>query len=613
MRYSTSLSSAVALLACTFSHAQNTSDDNGFEPLVVTGSRLDQNQSDIGTSVTILTAEDLQQQGFDFVVDALASVPGLTVNTNGAFGGTTSVRIRGAAGEQTLVLIDGVAVNDPTAPGGGFDFARLDTANIERIEVLKGSQSTLWGSDAIGGLIAITTKRADPEMGGEATLQFGSFGTTRASASVDNATDVGEFRIAAVATEASGLSKADENNGNPEDDGFESLTLSASGGLNLPRGMRLSASVLVSDADTDFDSFAFGAQGSVGDGDETNETEETVANLALDIPLLDGRFTNTVFVGYREIERANFTAGVPGFSSEGDRTVFRYQGNVEINESNSLAFGAEREDASANDDETSIDGLFALYAFRPTDTVTLTGGLRSDDHERFGQETTARLAAAWNPSPQTTVRASWGQGFKAPTIFQSTFFCCGATQANVNLQPETAETFDIGVVWRSEDGLADVDVTYFNADTENQIDFSFAIGGYENIARVKSSGVELAASYALLDWLTATASYAYVDAEDGNGTRLSRLPRHSGDMALSANPLGGFSGTLLLRVNGEERNTDGTVLDGWSRVDVAARYSLNERFELFGRIENLFDAEYQQVLGYGTPGLSGFAGLRLRY
>ncbi|MEM7767979.1 MAG: TonB-dependent receptor [Pseudomonadota bacterium] len=614
MTYRTALFGAVSLsLAFPALAQQAETDETRLDPIVVEGSRLAQTETEIGSSVSIITAEEIEELGFDFALDAVAAAPGVTINSNGAFGGSASVRIRGASSEQTLVLIDGVAVNDPTSPGGGFNFARLDTENIERIEVLKGPQSTLWGTDAIGGVVSITTKRPDEGLGGSVFAEYGSFNTVRGGASVENATDTGDFRLAIVGTSSDGISKADEDNGNAEDDAYEALTVSAKGGLNLAGDARLSADVLWTDAESEFDSFFFGSQGNVSDGDEVSETEELSANISLTGSLFDGRLDNLALIGYSDITRENFSDGAPSFDAEGDRTIYRYQGTLNINDMNTLAFGAEREEQRSRDDDTSIDGLFALYEFKPTDQVTLTGGLRVDDHERFGSETTGRVAAAYNPTETLTLRASWGQGFKAPTIFQTTFFCCGATEPNADLQAETSEGFDIGLDWRSADGRAEAGITYFDQDTENQINFSFAAGGYENIAEVESQGVELYGAYQLADWLRVSADYAYIDAQDGDGEALARLPEHSGDVTVSIDPSGPFSGALLVRYNGEEPNTDGTTLDSWTRVDLAGSYDLNEQVEVFGRIENLFDEEYQQILGYGTPDLSGYLGIRLRY
>lgn len=593
--------------------AQSVSDGEQIDTVVVTGTRIEQTTAETGSTVRIIDAEEIETLGFNHALDAIANAPGVTINQNGAFGGSATVRIRGAASDQTLVLIDGVSVNDVSSPGGGFNFARLDTENIERIEILSGPQSTLWGTDAIGGVVSIITKRPGEGLSGDVFGQTGSFGAFRGGASINNAGANGDFRLAAMQLSTDGISRADEHNGNPEDDGFDTHTLSAQGGLNLPAGARIDGSVLWNDAQTAFDSYRFGAQGSVGDGDEISETEELSAHLSLTAPLLAGRLDNLLMIGNSEIDRRNFTEGLPSFAAEGERTVFRYQGTLAIDARNTLAIGAEREESTANLDDSFLNGLFALYELRPVEALTLTGGLRSDDHERFGSETTARFAAAYQVSTDVTLRGSWGQGFKAPTIFQTTFFCCGATAANAALQPEHSVGVDIGAEWRSSGGRGQVSVTWFQQDTEDLINFSFGVGGYENIAEVESTGVEVSARWNLHRSFTLSADYAYIDATEGDGTPLRRLPRHSGDLVLGFNGAGPLSTAVLIRFNGPESNSSGVELDKWTRVDINARYELSDAVEVYGRIENLFDAHYQQILGYGTPGRSGSVGARWRY
>lgn len=615
MSYRTALLSAAALGIVLPGLAQTAqTEENRLDTLIVEGSRLNQTATEVGSSVSIISAEDLETLDFDFALDAVATAPGVTINQNGAFGGSASVRIRGASSGQTLVLIDGVPVGDPSTTDGSFNFAFLDTANIERIEVLKGPQSTLWGSDAIGGVVSIRTKQPDPGLGGTAFADYGSFNTVRGGASIENANEFGDFRLSASGISTDGISKADEDNGNTEDDGYDSTSLSAKGGLNLPNDARLEITALYNDAESEFDSFSSGAQGSVADGDEVTQNETLSGNVSLELPLLEDRFENLFLVGYSDITRENFTDGTQSFFAEGDRTLYRYQGTFDINDTNTVSFGAEREETTANGDDATIDGLFALYELKPVQSLTLTAGVRNDDDNRFGSETTARVAAAWNPTDQVTVRSSWGQGFKAPTLFQTTYICtfCGLTEPNADLQPETSEAFDVGVEWRSADGRAEAGITYFDQETENMIDFSFT-AGYDNIALVNSQGIELFGGYALTDWLNVSANYAYIDAEDGDGNELTRLPEHSGDVTVAVDPDGPISGAVLVRYNGDEANTDGTTLDGWTRVDLTGRYAINDSVELYGRIENLFDEDYQQILGYGTPGLSGSVGIRLRY
>ena len=588
-------------------------EESEIDTIVVTGTRIEQTTAETGSTVRVIDAEEIEALGFTHALDAIANAPGVTINQNGTFGGAATVRIRGASSGQTLVLIDGVSVNDASSPGGGFNFARLDTENIERIEILSGPQSTLWGTDAIGGVVSIITKRPGDGFGGDLFGQTGSFGTFRGGASISNSGSTGDFRLAATQLSTHGISRADERNGNTEDDGFDSLTVSAQGGLNLPAGVRIDGSVLGTDAQTEFDSFLFGAQGSVADGDEVNETEELSAHLSLTAPLLDGRLDNLLLVGHSTIDRRNFSDGSPSHGAAGERTLFRYQGTLAIDARNTLAIGAEREESTANVNHSALNGLFALYELRPVEALTLTGGVRSDDHDRFGSETTARVAAAWQVSPRVTMRGSWGQGFKAPTISQTTFFCCGAAAPNEGLQPEHSVGIDIGAEWRSTNGRDQVSMTWFQQDTKDLIDFSFSVGGYENIAEVESEGIEVSTRWNLTGSLAMSADYAYIKATEANGTPLLRMPRHSGDLALSFDPAGPFSSTVLLRFNGRESDLGGIEVEEWTRLDINARYALSDAFEVFGRVENLLDAHYQQVLGYGTPGRSGSVGARWRY
>lgn len=615
MFYKTALLGAVAFGFTVSATAQTASiEETKLDTIIVNGSRLDQTMTEIGSSVSVITRDDLEELGVDFALDAIATAPGVTVNQNGAFGGNASVRIRGASNDQTLVLIDGVPVNDPTGTGGGYNFAYLDTDTIERIEVLKGPQSTLWGSDAIGGVVSITTKRPTEGLSGTVFGEYGSFNTLRGGASISNANEIGDFRLAATGLTTDGISKADEANGNSEDDGYDSQTVSAKGGLNLPASVRLETSLMWSDAESEYDSYAFGAQGSVADGDEVTNSETLSGNITLKAPLFDGRLENLVQIGYADIERENTSNGVQSYFTEGDRVLFRYQGTFAINDTNTLAFGTEREETSANEQESSIDSLFALYEFKPVDNLTLTGGIRVDDHETFGSETTGRVAAAWTATDQLTFKASWGQGFKAPSIFQSTYICtfCGLTAPNTNLKAETSEAYDIGVQWQSADERIVLGATLFDQETENMIDFSYT-AGYDNIALVDSQGGELTGAYAINNWLGIAASYTFIDSDDGNGNALARLPESTGNISASFDPDGPFSGAVLVRYNGEEANTDGSELDSWTRVDLTGSYDLNDTVEIYGRIENLLDEEYQQILGYGTPGLSGSVGVRLRY
>ena len=364
------------------------------DEVIVYGVRMDQPVTEVGSSVTIITAEEIEAQGLDFVLDAVATAPGVTINQNGTFGGVASVRIRGASSEQTLVVIDGIVANDPTSPGGGFDFARLDPSNIERIEVLRGPQSTLWGTDAIGGVINIITKRPDEGHTSKVFAQGGSYNSLRAGVDFAGAGDRLDYRVAVTTNNTDGISKADEANGNTEADGYDATTVSAKFGSRIGDSGRLQLTTLWTEAESEYDSFVFGNEGNVGDGDELSKTEELSTNLSLQLPLLDGRLDNLFMIGYSDIDRKAFTDGAFAFGSKGDRVTYRYQGTLQINDDNRLAFGVEREDNKSSGEEASISGVFALYEVHPTEALTLSAGMRRDDHDEVGGETTARLAVA---------------------------------------------------------------------------------------------------------------------------------------------------------------------------------------------------------------------------
>lgn len=602
--FKTTLSAAVLAAACApLGVADTSSSDSDSDVVLVTGVRLAAPVSETGTAVTVLEADQLQRS--IFALDAIARTPGVTVNQNGAFGGAATVRIRGAASEQTLVLIDAVPVNDPTSPGGGYNFASLDTAQIERIEILRGAQSVLWGADAIGGVVSIVTRRPEPGLGASGFAEIGSFGTVRGGAAVEGADARGEFRLGVSAITTDGISKADAADGNTEDDGYDAVTLAGRGGYDLGFG-RLDLTVRHVASETEYDSF--GTATGVQDGDERDETRETSGAATLTLAHFGGALETRLQVGGVALDRETFSNGVAGFATQGERWIYRYEGAWTISEAHRLAFGVEREDSEAAGQDGQIDSLFALLELKPVSGLVLTGGVRHDAADRFGEETTGKLAVSWQVSDRVRLRGAAGTGFKAPTIFQTTFFCCGAAGPNPDLVAETSEGYDIGIEYVLAEGRGRLEASWFDQRVDNQIDFSFAAGGYANIARVETSGLELSGRYALTQAWSIAGVYTWLDAEDGAGGELVRLPEHaaSGELAYDA---GRWGGALMVRYNGEEADSRGPVA-AWTRLDASARYALTDRVEFYARAENLTDEDYQQVFGYGTPGISGSVGVR---
>ena len=580
---------------------------NEVDEIIVKGARIETPASNFGSSIFILNSEDIRLRGIRSAIDAISSSPGVTTKKNGSFGGVGSVRIRGASSSQTLVLVDGVPVNDASSPGGGYNFEYLDTSNIERIEVLRGSQSTLWGSDAIGGVVNIFTKSAE-DNSLNILSETGSFGLRKINSEFGLVSNFGKFLFLVDDTSLDGISKADRKDGNIEKDGFETNSYSFKGNTEI-NNIKIKGLLSYIKSDVEYDSFGFVT--GVQDGDERSITEEFTGNLSIKFNLFGEKLENTFSFNQSDISRDYFTDNNLTFGADGDRKLYRYQGNAGFGNYNKIAFGFEKEESSVSLDKLSIDSLFLLYQFQPIKDLVVSAGIRNDDNKGFSSKTTRKIAAAYKISENISIKSSWGEGFKVPTIFQTTFFCCGAKSANTNIRPEVSTSYDLGFDFRLKDKFS-FSLIYFKQDVNNQINFSFSLGGYENIDFVESDGFEISTNSKVSETVNLFINYSYIDSIDGNGLRLINIPKDSGELVLTYEPSSKLSGSMALKYNGSEISTYGN-LNSWSRVDINLFYKLNNFSEVYFRVENLFDEDYQQVFGYGTPDRSGLVGIKVTF
>ena len=580
--------------------------------IVVTATRSPLPSWETGTSISVIDAAELQLKQYQFAADALAAEAGLAIARNGAFGGQAALRIRGESSGRTLVLIDGVVVNDPAAPGGGFNFANLDVADIERIEILRGPQSILYGSEAIGGVVSITTKRGAGAPSASLFLEGGSFATARGGAGVTGKSGDVDYALSAFALTSNGVSRAD---GGTEADGSDSITATAQLGADLARTLRIETSLRYQKARSDFDGFP-PPTFELADTNEHEKSESLLATGRAILSLLDGRFENIVTVGYNAIDRANFDTGVETFASQGDRLSADYLARIKAAGWLSFVAGAESEtthiDASGIDDDVTVNSIFGLAAVKPHERLSITAGARHDDHETFGGATTARATGALRIDEAGLIlRGTWGEGFAAPSLFQLNFVCCGGTEPNRDLRPETSTGWDAGFD-KSFGERVVLRAAYFHQVTENLIDFDFLSGAYVNIDATDRKGVEAELAFAPTGDVDLTIAYAYIDATNRfTGAPLLRQPRHAVTASGDWRPTERLRLGATVRYNGDEVDAGGPIA-AFTRIDVRAAYGLGDRMEVFGRIENASDADYQDVLGYGEPGLSAFAGLRAR-
>lgn len=562
----------------------------------------------------VIDALTIRQRGAVFAADILADVPGLSVVRAGAFGGVAQVRMRGATPGKTLVLVDGVPVNDPAEVNGAFDFSGFALSDVERIEVLSGPQSSLWGSDAIGGVIAFTTREID---GVAAEAEAGSYDTLRGRLALGVADQRRALSVQVARFDTDGISAADEADGNPEADGFENTTITLKGRYAVTPAATLDGSLRWSDSRADTDGFPAPTFALADTLDrQTSEQTSGFARLRLDAFGLAHQFS----VSAMEIERETISAFPSVF--EADRLALRWQADgTALDQRLAYAFGAEREDTSGSlssglTEELGTSSIFGVARVDASDRLTLTAGLRHDETDDYGGETTGRVSAALDLAGGLILSGAWGTGFKAPSISQAVCDFCFSSQPFPRLRPETAEGVEVALGWASSDGRIEGRATLYRLTVEDQIIYVFDTttfdSFYDNIDRTRTDGLEVEGRAVLGAGFDLTVAYAWTDARDeADGSRLLRVPEHSGSATLGWTGER-LSGALTVRAEGDQDDSGG-VREGFVTANLNGSWQVNDQVAITARIENLADERYQQVLGYGEPGRSAYVGVRLRY
>lgn len=603
---------STAILAAAFALPAVAQDvDTEVDEVVVTATRLPAIVADT-PGARVIDEAAIRQRGAVFAADILADVPGLSVVRSGAFGGVAQVRIRGATPGKTLTLVDGVPVNDPAEVNGAFDFSGFELGDIERIEVLSGPQSSLWGSDAIGGVIAFTTREID---GLRAEAEAGSFDTVRGRLAAGVANDTYAFGAWISRFDTDGISAADEADGNTEADGFENTTIGARGRYAVTPDAQIDGSLRWSQSDADIDGFP-APSFALADTLDTTASEQWSGFARLRASSLG--LSHQFSVSASDIARDTVSEFPSSF--EADRQVYRWQADGETGDL-AYAFGAEREDTEGSvSDGTSADlgttSIFGLARYDATDRLSVTGALRWDDTDDFGAETTGRLSAALDLDGGFILSGAVGTGFKAPSISQAVCDFCFSANPFPVLTPETADSVELALGWGSANGRFDGRATLYRLNVEDQITYVFDPvtfdSVYVNIDETRTDGIELEGRADLGSGFDLTLAYAWTDARDeSDGSRLLRVPEHAGSATLGWSGKR-LSGALTIRAEGDQDDAGG-VRDGFVTANLNAAYQLTEAVALTARLENLADERYQQVLGYGEPGRSGYVGVRLRY
>lgn len=603
--------------------------------VVVTATRTEESVESVASSVTIISETEIEKKKAVNVHDLLKDVEGIDVVQQGGPGHLTSVFIRGGESDHTLVLIDGVQANSPTS--GGFDFADLTVDNIERIEIVRGPQSTLYGADAMAGVINIITRKGKGAPSFTLTEEGGTFETYRNSFAVSGSTEKTNYSASLSRMKTEGFSVASEKKGNTEDDGYENKSFSGRLGVSIIENLDADLSIRYTEADTELDSFGT---------DDPNYTQYTDF---LTLSLGFNQILNALWDYSLKLSRADNTLknrdpdpfGVNSQIESKTDTVILQNNFHFFDDTNTLTIGAEYERQDAKSD--SGNGLYkedltnkALFIQHQMsyleEALNFTAGMRRDDHSEFDEETTYKVAASYYIKPSgTKIRGSWGTAYKAPTFNDlywphEEFPGFGVistiiTEGNPNITPEESTGYDIGVTQSLFDEKIRIEMAYFKNEYRDLIDWNgTTVGDTQtwmptNVDDAVIEGWEFGFLLKPVDSFSIKANCTVMDTEDkATGNELARRAKNKGALTIGWTP---EKSSYTLTINKVGKRWDDSKnkeeLKSYTKIDFAVSYDLTKNLTIFGRGENLLNEDYEEAKGYGTAGISYYGGVKAKF
>jgi vitamin B12 transporter len=584
--------------------------------------------AELASSVTVVTEKDIQTQQQRTVPDILNTVPGLNVVQAGGPGAQASVFMRGTNANHTKVIVDGIDIGDPARPDGAFDYAHLLAADIQQMEILRGPQSGLYGSDAIGGVISIITKKGEGPPRATASVEAGSFNTFNQTLGLSGSERNFNYAVNVAHLHAGDIPvtppellppgrKAIGNN-------YDNMTYSTKLGVDLNDNLSVNSVVRYTDAtllftgDSGFPSFPNATQ-STHAVQQLFNREEAVWSL------LDGRIKNYFGVNYTNSRSYDIGPGDPiASTATGERLKFDWHTVAEIARGHNLVFGAEHQTdrmdtnslAARNGNKAGFVELQSAFAER----FFLVANIREDSNDQFGEHSTYRIApAVVLPVTETKLKASYGTGFKAPSLSQLyqdypafNFF------ANPNLKPEESRGYDAGFEQPLFNDRVRFGSTYFHNDITDLIGYNDTFTSLVNVNSATTEGTESFVSAQITRRFGIRADYTFTRAVDATtGLQLLRRPKEKWSATATWLPVDQLtlSATVLHVSNWIDVTRDGSasgiVAPGYTLVNLRGDYAINDKVKVFGRVDNLFDVRYQNPTGFLAPGLGIFGGIRV--
>ncbi|MCG2710463.1 MAG: TonB-dependent receptor, partial [Thermodesulfovibrionales bacterium] len=584
--------------------------------VVVSATKIEEAIEEITSDVIVIKSEDIKNKNVEFVPDVLRNVAELNLVQYGGAGKLASIILRGGSSTHTLVMIDGVKVKSTTT--GSFDFSGINVDDIERIEIVKGPQSTLYGSGAMAGVINIITKKGKGKPKIETSFEGGSFGTYKPSVTVSGGDKKIDYRITGTYFYTDGISAAKQGT---ERDGYKNAALSGKLGFRPTEKLDVEITGKYYYDRSELDDFGKDDLNYIQHGNHymlSGKGKLYLLNIWEQV-LTVSTVKDSLKYRYPDTSRNNsdITTGM---------NTIDWQHNLYFSERYTFTAGAEyRNEKGENKGvfDKAVDNK-ALYLNNKlkflNDDLIINAGLRYGDHETFGSETTYRIGGIYNIKPLVLkVRGSYGTGFRAPTL-NELYYQGSLGSGNLNLKPEKSNSWEIGLEKDIVKDKVSISITYFDQNYNDLINWVESPPGSwqytpQNVAKAEVKGIEASASIKITETLTLKSSYTNLDTEDKEtGKRLPMRPKDKLNMTVEyvkgdAAILAGY--TFVGEAYDNAANSESKKLASYSLINLSGSYRLTKNIKLFGRIDNLLEEDYETAKGYGVPGFSAFAGVKI--
>ncbi len=592
------------------------------EEIIITPSRVSTPIRQVGSSVSVLNAEDIAAYGQTTVADLLRRLPSVGVSNSGGLGKNTSLRIRGEESFRTKVLVDGVDISDPTNPQIQAQFQHLLTTDIERIEVLRGPQGMMYGADS-GGVVQIFTKKAQTPFQGDVVAEYGRYNSRLGAASIRGQQNNFDYALSVANLGTHGFNARVDDTVAADTDGYENTSTGLNLGYKLSDTWRISTAFRNVTADDEFDNcYDSSFTNTQWCQDSFNQTNTKIA-----AQYQDAVMSHTFSYALAQTDSQHLAKGVDTtFDVKGELDQLQYLGSYAFNKSSQVVYGLDAEQQSSQDAQQKSNrnqtGTYVELQQQWFERYFFTLGTRYDDNEDFGTHLSYRLTSAYLlPVNNDTLKfkGSYGTGFRAPSLFEIYYNNSSSAfppASNTTLREEDSKGFDLGFEYLADSGLK-LELVYFNQRIANAIYFDLAnYSGYlQESGQSDSQGVELSFDLPLNPIYSVYGNYTYNDTEDAEGKQRIRRPRNT--LVLGANIY--FPGDKW-RLSVDARQVTGSVdevyllgrqaLEDYSLMNMNLNYTVHRNWEIYLRGENIFNDSYQEVLYYNTSGAAFYTGVR---